>query len=64
MSKHNPKITFASSAPLHNNLTAAMGFDGKHFFVEINGTVIAKRGLGEFVDGESTHIRTSSIGTG
>jgi hypothetical protein len=47
MSRRNPKITIDSPISISD---AAMGFDGEHFFVEINGVVIAKRGLGEFRD--------------
>lgn len=51
MSKRNPKITIDGPASVSD---AAMGFDGEHFFVEINGLVIAKRGLGEFLDGDES----------
>jgi hypothetical protein len=43
MSKRNPKITIDGPVPISNG---AMDFDGERFFVEINGVVIAKRGLG------------------
>jgi hypothetical protein len=59
MSRRNPKITIDGPAPISN---AAMGFDGEHFFVEINGVVIAKRGLGEFTYGDES--RETMIGCG
>jgi hypothetical protein len=51
MSRRNPKITIAGPVSITD---ATMGFDGEHFYVEINGAVIAKRGLGEFEEGDES----------
>ena len=51
MSRRNAKITIDGPPSISN---AAMGFDGNHFYVAINGVVIAKPGLGEFRDGDES----------
>ena len=47
MSKRNPQITIEGPAFISD---AGIGFDGEHFFVRVNGLLVAKRGLREISD--------------